>query len=79
MISPLNGVLVLSKDNQNGFTASLLAWLEGANQTTGARLFASFQLYSNDFISGLNLPAKCATALTASVYCNGLLATYTTP
>lgn len=79
MISPLNGVPTLSAANQNGFTASLLAWLEGANQTTGERTFPGFQLYTDDFISTLNLPSICATALTASIYCNNLLSTYTTP
>ena len=79
MISPANGVPTLSSSNQNGFTASLLAWLEGSNQTTGARNFTGFQLYSTDFISELRLPSTCVTALTAKIYCNNLLATYTNP
>lgn len=79
MISPLNGIATLSSANQNGFTASLLAWLEGANQTIGDRNFTGFQLYDTDFISSLSLPTTCVTALTASIYCDDLLATYTSP
>jgi hypothetical protein len=79
MITPYNGVPTNSSANQNGFTASVLAWLEGANQTIGSRVFPGFQVYSPDFISTLGLPATCQTALTASIYCNSLVSTWTSP
>ncbi|TGO77641.1 hypothetical protein BELL_0097g00130 [Botrytis elliptica] len=79
MVSPVNGVATFSLPNQGGTVASLLAWLEGADQTIGIRTFTGFQLYKEDFVSALELPNICVTALTASIHCNSLLATYTTP
>ncbi|TGO46551.1 hypothetical protein BCON_0318g00010 [Botryotinia convoluta] len=79
MISPINGVATFSLPNQGGTVASLLAWLEGADQTIGIRNFTGFQLYKEDFVSTLELPNTCVTAFTASIHCNNLLATYTTP
>ncbi|KAF7946088.1 uncharacterized protein EAE97_005126 [Botrytis byssoidea] len=79
MVSPVNGVATFSMPNQGGTVASLLAWLEGADQTIGIRNFTGFQLYQEDFVSTLELPNTCLTALTASIHCDSLLATYTTP
>jgi hypothetical protein len=70
MISPLNGIPTYSRNNKNGFASSILAWLGGANQTTGLRTFQGFQLYSADFLNSLFLPPACVTALTATIDCD---------
>lgn len=79
MISPENGIPTDSLPNRNGFTASILGWLQGANETVGTRLFPGFQLYTSDFISSLKLPKTCQTALTSTIYCNDMISSWTRP
>jgi hypothetical protein len=79
MISPSNGIATLSSANQNGFTASLLAWLQGTNTTVGARVFPGFQVYPPGFISTLKLPATCQTALTTTIYCDDYISPWIYP
>lgn len=44
MISPLGSTPTYAKDNMNGFLVSILAWLQGAEQTSGKRVFEGYQV-----------------------------------
>lgn len=75
MVSPLNGVPTLAAGNRNGFASSLLAWLGGANQTTGRRTFTGYEIYTSTWITN-ELPlvsSSCASALAATIKCNDYL------
>lgn len=79
MISPLNGNPIIAKDNRNGFASSILAWFGGANQTTGARNFTGYQLYTLDNLTNTNFPDICKTSLTANIDCADYTNMWTQP
>ncbi|KAL3443939.1 hypothetical protein BJX65DRAFT_311416 [Aspergillus insuetus] len=70
MVSPFNGVPTYACNNVNGFLLSILAWLGGAEQTTGERDFPGFSIYTTESLEKNDLPASCVTALTALIKCN---------
>ncbi|KAK7423088.1 hypothetical protein QQZ08_009255 [Neonectria magnoliae] len=37
MVTPAGGIATIAKDNMNGFLSSILAWLEGSEETSGRR------------------------------------------
>lgn len=79
MISPLNGVPVLAKNNRNGYASSIVAWLGGANQTTGGRVFPGYQLYARENLTNTDFSDICKTALTATITCDNTTREWTSP
>ncbi|CAK7221307.1 hypothetical protein SBRCBS47491_004483 [Sporothrix bragantina] len=83
MISPLNSAPVVAAANKNGYASSVLAWLQGANNTTGARNVTGYQLYTLEGLSavrsGARLPDPCKTALTARIDCDDTTLKFLTP
>ena len=83
MISPLNSAPVVAAANRNGYASSVLAWLQGANQTTGARNVTGYQLYTLEGLasarSGSPFPATCQTALAARIDCDASTLSFLTP
>ncbi|EGX89976.1 LysM domain protein [Cordyceps militaris CM01] len=70
MVTPVGGVATLAKDNVNGFLSSVLAWLEGSEDTSGRRNFPGFPVYTLDGLRNHNLPDPCKAALTTKIYCD---------
>ncbi|KAH7124727.1 pectate lyase superfamily protein-domain-containing protein [Dactylonectria macrodidyma] len=74
MISPLGSTPTYAKDNMNGFLASILAWLQGADQTSGKRVFEGYQVWTDEELDelDLDLPDSCVSALTERIKCDKL-------
>ncbi|KXG46668.1 Pectin lyase fold/virulence factor [Penicillium griseofulvum] len=79
MVSPVKSVPTYAKDNMNGFLSSILAWLNGAEQTAGHRDFPGFSLYTTDSLEDMDLSASCITALAERIECDLYLRTFTEP
>lgn len=80
MVSPLLEAPIYAKDNINGYLSSILAWLGGASQTSGQRVFPGFQIYVlNDYLTDFKLPDKYNTALTAVIVCDPFVQTWRQP
>jgi hypothetical protein len=73
MVSPIGAVPTYARDNANGFLSSVLAWLQGANNTIGRRPFPGFQVYPTSWVQDLVVPETCKTALLQTVVCDGLV------
>ncbi|KAH8698403.1 pectate lyase superfamily protein-domain-containing protein [Talaromyces proteolyticus] len=69
MISPVNEIATLAKNNKNGFMSSIMAWLKGSEQTTGQKTFPGFTIYSPDDLPS-TFSAECITALSATIDCD---------
>lgn len=69
MVSPLNTLPTYARENINGFLSSILAWLQGAKNTSGRRKFNGFQLYTPANLRNQFLSEPCRAALTASIIC----------
>lgn len=65
MVSPLLNSPTLATGNNNGFLSSILAWLQGAEQTSGQRRFKGFQIYTTEDIDDMpsQYPEACRVAL----------------
>jgi hypothetical protein len=70
MVTPHGGVATLAKDNVNGFLSSILAWLEGSEETSGKRDFVGFEVFGLDGLRNQYVPDTCKTALSAKIYCD---------
>jgi hypothetical protein len=70
MISPTNMEPTYAKDNKNGYCSSVLAWFRGANNYTGERTFSGFSIYEQSWLSELDLPEICQTALSERILCD---------
>ncbi|KAF4234129.1 hypothetical protein CNMCM6805_008835 [Aspergillus fumigatiaffinis] len=68
MVSPVNEMPTLAKDNKNGFMSSILAWLKGSQNTTGQKKFPGFTIYEPDDLPS-SFSAECVSALTATIDC----------
>ena len=69
MISPVNELPTLARDNQNGFMSSILAWLKGSDNITGQRNFTGFTIFQPEDLPS-SFPDSCVTALTATIKCD---------
>jgi hypothetical protein len=79
MISPLGGVPTYAKDNVNGFLSSVLAWLQGAQNTVGKRKFRGFQVYNETDLDDHRLPSNCKAALAQKILCDDYTQDWTNP
>ena len=79
MLSPWNQTAILGSDNRNGYASSILAWMGGANQTAGQRVFPGYQLYSLDNLTNTAFPPACQTALTATIQCDAYTSQWIQP
>ncbi|KAL4788913.1 pectate lyase superfamily protein-domain-containing protein [Aspergillus venezuelensis] len=74
LISPAdnNTNATFASDNQNGFLASIIAWLQGAGNgtTIGGRNFTGFELFERGSLDGIDLAATCIESLYQTVYCD---------
>lgn len=77
MVSPLGATPTWARDNVNGFLSSILAWLQGANQSSGKRKFPGFQVYTLDDLDEMKqrYPDTCRTALTEVLECDDYVRT----
>lgn len=77
MVSPLGATPTWASDNVNGFLSSILAWLHGAEQTSGHRTFTGFQVYTVDDLDEMihKYPDTCQTALTQVIECDDYVQT----
>ncbi|KAL3473173.1 pectate lyase superfamily protein-domain-containing protein [Aspergillus californicus] len=77
LISPAgnNTETTFASDNQNGFLASIIAWLQGTGDgnTVGGRNFTGFPLFDGGSLDGVDLPATCVQALYQTVYCDSAI------
>ncbi|KAH7020571.1 hypothetical protein EDB80DRAFT_677493 [Ilyonectria destructans] len=62
MVTPTGGIATLAQDNMNGFLSSILAWLEGSEETSGRRDFPGFPVYTLHGLRNQILPDPCKTA-----------------
>lgn len=79
MVTPTGGITTLAQDNMNGFLSSILAWLEGAEETSGRRHFPGFPVYTLHGLRNQILPDPCKTALTAKILCDYWVQSFTEP
>ena len=79
MVAPLNGNPVLAATNRNGYASSIVAWLGGANQTTGLRNITGYTLYTRDDLDSYSFSEQCKTALTATLACVDETMQWTSP
>jgi len=79
MLAPLNGEPILARDNRNGFASSIMAWLGGANQTTGERTFPGYQLYTTEDLASTEFSQACKTALVTTITCENSTSQWTVP
>ncbi|KAH8672181.1 LysM domain protein [Ilyonectria robusta] len=79
MVTPTGGIATLAQDNINGFVSSILAWLEGAEETSGRRHFPGFPVYTLHGLRNQILPDPCKTALTAKILCDYWVQSFTEP
>jgi len=79
MLAPLNGEPILARDNRNGFASSIMAWLGGANQTTGERTFPGYQLYTAEDLASTDFSQACKTALITTITCENSTSQWTVP
>ncbi|KAG7286304.1 hypothetical protein NEMBOFW57_008612 [Staphylotrichum longicolle] len=78
MISPLGSAPTLAADNVNGFLSSILAWLQGAENLSGPRDFAGFQMYPAEWVQNeFSGPATCKTALQQTIVCDDYVRSFT--
>ncbi|EPE04207.1 hypothetical protein F503_04722 [Ophiostoma piceae UAMH 11346] len=79
MIAPLNGNPIIASKNRNGYASSIVAWLGGANQTTGQRNITGYTLYTRDDLDSYSFSEQCKTALTATLACVNETMQWTSP
>jgi hypothetical protein len=79
MITPVGEGALLAAPNQNGFLASILAWVRPSNETVGNGNFRGFQLYDADAFEGQGLSVTCKTALLQSIKCDPYLIRFQEP
>ncbi|RPA79578.1 pectin lyase-like protein [Ascobolus immersus RN42] len=79
MISPVGENSLSAADNQNGFLASILAYVRPADETIGNRNFTGFQLYEMDSFEGEGLSNTCKTALLQTIKCDGYMIGFQDP
>lgn len=72
MVSPLRSAATMAADNKNGFLSSVVAWLQGAKESSGLRQFVGFQVYTSKDVDNLRPPVSltCRTALTKRIECH---------
>ncbi|KAK3943075.1 hypothetical protein QBC46DRAFT_47298 [Diplogelasinospora grovesii] len=69
MVTPLNSTATLGSNNQNGYLASVLAWLEGSTDVVGDR-FAGWSIFTNGSLAGKGLTSACEAALYQTIKCD---------
>ncbi|KAI8648701.1 Pectin lyase fold virulence factor [Fusarium keratoplasticum] len=79
MVTPTGGIATAAADNMNGFLSSILAWLEGSEETSGRRVFPGFPVYTLDGLRNQVLPDPCKTALSAKVLCDYWVQSFAEP
>lgn len=80
MVSPMKETPTYAKDNVNGFLSSILAWLGGAEKTSGKRHFPGFQIYTrSNWFSNLKIPDVCKNALIQTITCEDTVSKWTRP
>ncbi|KAJ9154856.1 LysM domain-containingprotein [Pleurostoma richardsiae] len=69
MVTPLNSTATFGANNQTGYLASVLAWLEGSSTVVGNR-FAGWPIFANGSLAGSGLSVACEAALYQTVKCD---------
>lgn len=79
MVTPMGGIATMAKDNVNGFLSSVLAWLEGSEDTSGRRKFPGFPVYTANGLRNHVLTDPCKTALTTKIFCDDMVNFFSEP
>jgi hypothetical protein len=68
----------MAMQNKNRFLSSVLAWLQGSQESIGQRKFPGFQVYTAKEVDGWNTQVltSCRTALTQLIECEDTIETF---
>lgn len=74
MASAVGSTPMFARDHAKGFTASLMAFLNGAQDTGGKREFQGYRLWTTRTLEsmGIDMPDTCKTALTELIRCDNV-------
>lgn len=79
MIGPVGAIPTYARDNVNGYLSSILAWLGGAESTTGRRKFKGYQLWTRADLEDYMSPETCRTAPMRRVACDDEMRSWVEP